>query len=171
MRSLTDDQLREKLERYTMPIPWSGCWLWMKGLDKDGYGQASRQNKNIRAHRLSWLLNRGELKQGFVIMHSCDTPACCNPAHLSQALQIENNNDKMRKKRHRVASGDDHYLKRNPEARSGEKSNWAKVTNAQAAIIRDRFAAGEMQKTLAAEFGITRSAISGIVTRRTFIHI
>lgn len=171
MKSLTDEQLKEMIETCTIPIPWSGCWIWMRGLDKDGYGQASRRNKNIRSHRLSWLLYRGELKPGFVIMHSCDTPSCCNPYHLSQATQKENNEDKMLKKRHRVASGNEHYLKRNPTARSGDKSSRAKITEAQALVIRERFTDGVMQKILAAEFGLTRSAISGIVTKRTFKHI
>jgi HNH endonuclease len=171
MISLTDDVLKEKLERDSLKIPECGCWIWMRGLDKDGYGQASRRAKNIRAHRLSWLLFRGALTEGMVIMHQCDVPQCVNPYHLEQVTQITNNNDKMQKGRHRVASGDQHYLRRNPFARNGDKSSRSKVTESQAIEIRARFIAGALQKELAVDFGITRSAISGIVTRRTFAHI
>ena len=171
MRAIDDKNLISVLEAKSVRIPESGCWIWMCGLDKDGYGQASRQNRNIRAHRLSWLLHRGELRSGYVVMHICDVRSCINPDHLEQALQIDNNNDKMRKNRHRVAYGDAHYLRRNPFARSGSKGASAKITEQQAIEIRERFAAGELQRILAAELGITRSAISGVVTRRTFAHI
>lgn len=171
MRSYTDDELRMRLEASSVKIPECGCWIWNRGVDKDGYGQAARRHKNIRAHRLSWLLHRGPLEDGKVIMHLCDVPACVNPYHLEQVDPIVNNNDKMAKNRHRVISGEHHYLRRNPFSRNGDRSSRSKVTEIQALEIRARFAQGEFQKTLASEFGITRSAVSGIVTRRTFAHI
>jgi hypothetical protein len=171
MKARTDEDLLKNIEASTVRLPESGCWIWMRGLDKDGYGQAWRRNRPIRAHRLSWLLHKGELQSGLVLMHACDTPSCVNPEHLAEGTQQANNDDKIKKGRLRVACGDDHYLRRNPTARSGDKSSHAKVTDAQALEIRRRFASGELQRMLAAEYGITRSAISGIVTSRTFSHI
>ena len=35
-----------------------------------------------------------------VVMHSCDNRLCCNPRHLSLALQADNIHDAMQKQRH-----------------------------------------------------------------------
>lgn len=171
MKYRTDEELRLSIQIHSEPIPEAGCWIWTKSVDKDGYGKACYRNTSIPAHRLSWMLFRGPLRAGYVLMHRCDVPACVNPSHLREGTSQENTADKMMKGRHRTASGPNHYLKRNPHARSGDKSSRSKVSEAQAIEIRRRFSAGEKQKDLATEFGITRSAISGIVTRRTFNHL
>jgi hypothetical protein len=169
MKAYTDDVLRANLERDSVKIPEAGCWLWMRGLDKDGYGQAHRHNKNIRAHRLSWLLHRGDLKSGFVVMHNCDTPTCVNPYHLEQVTQIVNNDDKMAKGRHRVASGDEHYSRHSP--RTGERCPQTRLNETTVKTIRERFAGGERQESLAKEFDVSRTCISAIVVRRIWKHI
>lgn len=72
------------------------CWPWTSGLDKDGYGVISAK----RSHRVAWEISYGkEIPEGLVILHSCDNPACCNPAHLRPGTQIENTRDAIRKGR------------------------------------------------------------------------
>lgn len=53
----------------------------------------------------------------------------------------------------------------------GEKGSAAKLTDADALEIRRRCAAGELQRVVAADFGITRTNVSLIVHRHTFRHI
>lgn len=171
MRAFTDTELLANMQKKISMVPWSGCWIWMGGVDKDGYGQSSRHNKNIRTHRLSWILHGNELKDGYVLMHSCDMPACVNPDHLSQVLQSTNNDDKMQKNRHRVASGDDHYLRRNPAYRAGTKCPTSVLVDEDVLSIRKKLSDGLTQQEIAQAFGVSRPCISAIAIRRTWKHI
>jgi hypothetical protein len=81
------------------------CWLWTASCFPRGYGRfnypAGDGSRAIEAaHRASYMIHHGPIELGKVIMHSCDTPACVNPAHLSQGTQKDNMQDKMRKGRH-----------------------------------------------------------------------
>jgi hypothetical protein len=89
------------LERFmskVSPEPNTGCWLWMAGVDKDGYGKfATGPNggqTHYRAHK--WIIGA---PKGALVMHSCDVPCCVNPAHLRVATQKENREDCVRKGR------------------------------------------------------------------------
>lgn len=65
--------------------------------------------------------------------------------------------------------GDDHWARIHPEwVKRGERNGMAKVNNQQVIEIRRRHDAGEPKASLAAEFGITRRAVSYIVNRVTF---
>lgn len=167
----TDDEIIKFLKTKSVIDIDTGCINFIGGKDKDGYGQVCYKNKNIRAHRLAFKLFKGELIDGLVIMHSCDNPSCINPDHLSQVEQIVNNNDKMFKGRHNVASGDDHYMRKNRLVRAGEKCPTVKLTESSVLEIRKLFNAGVKQPALAKMFSVSRTCISAIVTRRNWQHI
>jgi hypothetical protein len=70
--------------------------------NKDGYGQATYKGKQVLHHRLTYCLTNNitlEDIKGLVVMHTCDTPACINPAHLKLGTQQENLLDMKNKDR------------------------------------------------------------------------
>lgn len=79
------------------------CWLWLRSVDKDGYGKMQVNKRTVRPHRLALELDLGRPVQGLVL-HSCDTPRCCNPRHLSEGTQLENR--QQAKARGRTAKGE-----------------------------------------------------------------
>lgn len=75
------------------------CWLWQAGKYPRGYGMvnlgryADRRQHTEYAHRVAYVIAKGNIPQGQVVRHSCDTPACVNPQHLILGTQADNVND------------------------------------------------------------------------------
>lgn len=76
-----------------------GCWLWRAGRYPRGYGMVNL-GRDMRgkqfttyAHRVAYVLARGPIEAGQVVMHACDVTACVNPAHLVLGTQGDNNRD------------------------------------------------------------------------------
>lgn len=70
-----------------------GCWCW-RGRTQEGYGRVNRKGPEQLAHR--WYYERlvGPIPEGHHLHHTCETPACVNPAHLEPLTPAEH------KKRH-----------------------------------------------------------------------
>ncbi len=83
------------------------CWIW-DGALSDGYGYAymggMNESGNFKAERVSRIVYRlvnGELGPGQKVLHTCDNPPCCNPAHLWAGTQLDNIRDMLAKGRGR----------------------------------------------------------------------
>jgi hypothetical protein len=81
--------LPEKIEKYIIPEPMSGCWIWMGGVrdKKDLYGGCEYEGKIYRTHRLTYILLRGSIAPDLHIDHLCRNRICCNPDHLEPVTQ------------------------------------------------------------------------------------
>jgi len=112
------------------------------------------RGKNWRSHRISYVLYRGEIPEGFIVLHSCDIPACINPDHLSLGTHDENMRDMKRKGRQAL----------------GERVNLSKLTAPQVEEIRRRYVGGNMNH-LAKEFGVSRVAVGQIIRKQTWRHV
>lgn len=131
-----------------------GCWLWTGVVDRCGYGKLGHE----LAHRISWRLHKGAISSSKTyVCHSCDTPACVNPAHLFLGSQRENMAD-MR-------------LKGRASRRPGEANPRATLTDDQVLAIRTKRAEGQHLKRIAAEFGTTISTVFNIAKRNTWRHL
>jgi hypothetical protein len=94
----------------------------------------------------------GPIPAGCVVMHSCDNPPCCNPAHLLAAPQKDNLADMRAKGR----AGDCRVF--------GEKHGRSKVSDAQVAEIRALYEAGELsQEAIGRRFWIDQTNVGRIV--------
>lgn len=67
------------------------CWPWTGAKNKDGYGLLKFKGVVLYVHRLVFALSHnGHIPAGHFVMHSCDHPICCKPAHLSNGTCGEN---------------------------------------------------------------------------------
>ena len=140
-----------------------GCWLWTASVNNKGYGIIGRGGKNggmMYAHRLSFnIANPGVDIHGGAILHSCDTPRCVNPKHLSLGTVGQNNRDM--------------YARGRANPHRGEKSHKAKLTKIQVLEIRRRYRPPVRSniKELSQEFGVTKQSIAAIVDGKNWRHI
>jgi hypothetical protein len=62
------------------------CWPWTAGKTTGGYGQ----HRNGGCHRIAWELVNGPIPNKLCVLHACDNPPCCNPAHLFLGTRRDN---------------------------------------------------------------------------------
>lgn len=133
-------------EKYT-PEALTGCWLWYAGVDSYGYGQIKVpwRRSPEKAHRVSYLLFRGDIPDDLCVCHHCDTPACVNPFHLFLGTKRDNSIDCARK---------------------GRRHNQRITVETAREIYRARGTLSE----IAERWGIHPSTISEIQTGRTKVY-
>ncbi len=131
------------------------CWLWTGNLHEFGYGKMTIGNKSVNCHRFSWELHNGTITDGSHVLHSCDVPACVNPAHLFLGTARDNIDDMMAKGRQQ----------------RGAIHHKAILTEDDVRAIRAAGAAGEVHRRIAERFGIAGSTASGIIRRKTWRHL
>lgn len=77
----------------------NGCWTWTASGD-GRYGTFYLNGKKVKAHRVSWEMSNGRsFPEGKDACHTCDNPACVNPAHIWPGTKSENAMDAVRKGR------------------------------------------------------------------------
>ena len=85
--------LERRLERFILPEPNSGCWLWTGAINQDGYGImqiGGRKGRRAYSHRVAYETFVGAIPRELQIDHKCRVRCCINPAHLEAVTQLEN---------------------------------------------------------------------------------
>lgn len=134
-----------------MPEPNTGCHIWLGSSMKNGYGKSSIVIKGKiqrLAHRVSWILHKGEIPSGIFVLHKCDNRICVNPEHLFLGTAKDNTQDMLSK--NRMAYGEGHGISR--------------LTTEEVIKIRSLYSTGNYtQYQLADKYKMTQSGISAIV--------
>lgn len=144
---------RERFWRKVRVTPT--CWLWTGCFNpRNGYGQFTAGGRgggfrNYRTHRVAWELTNGPIPESQHVLHSCDVPACVNPAHLFLGTHRDNMADAARKGRLHVA-----------------RPTRQKLTDAQVSHIRVALASGARQVDLAHQYDVTKALICSIANGR-----
>jgi len=153
----------EHIERFYGKIKinkLTGCYIYLGCKDKDGYGIFRLYGKNIKAHRLAWVLeNNQEIPKGLCVCHECDNPICCNPDHLFLATTQDNTKDRDNKGRNAY----------------GERNSGAKLTEQQVLEILGVVKKNGNYRGLAVElakiYKIHRSQMWTIINRHKWKHL
>ena len=90
------ERFAEKVER----CEGDGCFLWKSAKTEAGYGAFYFRGSRQRAHRVAWVLERGDIPEDASILHRCDNPACVRVSHLFLGSQADNLSDMVGKGRH-----------------------------------------------------------------------
>lgn len=135
------------------------CWEWQGYRTPLGYGLthlcADGKRKTVSVHRTVYALLTGrELTRDVHLLHQCDNPPCCNPAHLREGDHLQN----MAERKTRGAG----Y----PSGLDNHKST--DVSAEVVAAIRAEYrwhTQGRGTPALAAKYGLGRSVVDRIVNR------
>lgn len=129
----------------------NGCIQWLGVKTRGGYGMlrvnSDPNNSNTTAHRIAWVLERGDLSPEILVLHRCDNPSCVAVDHLFIGYPAANTHDMMAKGRHGWR----------------ERTPWQKLDFADGKKIRKLRDAGHTQQYIADEFKVSRALISMIL--------
>ncbi len=139
----------------------AACWPYRGRRHRAyGYGHVGRWGRYLNAHRYAWLLANGRNDtDGLEVLHSCDNPPCCNPAHLRLGTALENARDM-------VARG------RGSKVRArGERVGSAVLTESDVIDIRSLRSFGARICHLARAFNCSWNAVWHILVGDTWRHV
>jgi hypothetical protein len=128
------------------------CWEWQASLMCGGYGAFNWEGKTLKAHRIAWAHEYGEIPEGMNVCHRCDNRICCNPAHLFLGTHLDNARDRNSKGR---------------QAR-GANQPQAKLTEDRVRAIR---ADNRFHRDIAKAFGISKALVSFIKCKKAWRHV
>jgi hypothetical protein len=145
--------VRERIEKYSVPDPNSGCHLWI-GAAANNYPVL---NLGKKLHRVTRLLLAEKLDRELLddehALHSCDVSFCVNKHHLHVGSHQQN----MRE-----------LWERKPPRRRGDGVGKSKLTARQVVAIRG--ASGTL-RGLAKEFGVSSTTIFFVRSGKTWHHV
>lgn len=89
----------------------NGCWNYTGQKDQYGYGVFKIGGRNLGAHKISYILHKGDFDQSkFEMMHECHNRCCVNPDHIRTGTHKENMSYADTKRRMRkVSHANFHY--------------------------------------------------------------
>ena len=156
----------ELIDERSVPVPESGCLLWIGSANAKGYGKFSVRGVRspVYAHRAAFELASGSgIPNKMDVCHKCDTPACVNPAHLFLGTRRENLADMIKKGRGRASTSPNSY------PRGEQAARWRRSLTASA-VVEIRQSALSI-KALAEKYGVTVQTISRAATGKGYAHI
>lgn len=133
------------------------CWEWGGRINDGGYGFVVVGGRLHMAHRLAFEQAHGPIPAGMVVCHRCDNRRCINPSHLFAGTQADNVAD-MDSKGRRVPL-------------LGSANGIAVINEDDARQIKQRLAAGEQGRAIAASFGVHECTVSLIKRGKTWTHV
>lgn len=92
------ERMWAKVDRSGGPI---ACWPWHGSTNGFGHGRigSGPGRPLVIASRVAWEDTYGPIPAGLYVLHACDNPGCCNPAHLMVGSLRANSIDAGRKGR------------------------------------------------------------------------
>lgn len=157
MKTVQPQVLRELFANY-QDAKNDSCLLWGGTVNNKGYGMVSIRGVGHLVHRLSYCHHNNtplEEIHGLDVMHSCDTPLCFNPLHLSLGTRLQNMQDMVHKGR----------------SLKGEKNGRAKLDAQTVQKIRSIYAPRSKLfgcRKLAEMFAVSPMTISLIVNNKVW---
>jgi hypothetical protein len=149
----------EPVKRETAVPVIGPCWEWQKYRNPEGYGRINVDGKILLAHRTAFELFDRPIPEGMHVLHRCDNPVCCNPAHLFLGTVKDNMRDMFEKGRGK------------PGWVPGSKNGMSKLTESDIPEIFKLRGEGKSQRAIADAFGACQQHISDILNRKAWKHV
>lgn len=161
------ERLYSKIERKEM-----GCWEWVAHINKQGYGASCFRGTTITAHRLSYVLHKGDIPKGLIVCHTCDNRKCINPDHLYAGTYLQNARDTIDRGRINCTENGLKTISLGYGFKKGDRRNTRKLTDKRAAeiknILESRFENGRSIRSIAIEENVSRTTLVQMIKGKVY---
>jgi hypothetical protein len=159
MSHIAQAELMIQQAKEALASGFNQCMERNKQVNPNGYTimRFGDRDKAYLTHRFIYAKVIGPIPPGHLVCHKCDNKRCWNPNHLFAGTGFDNMHDMHRKGR-----------ANHPR---GEQFKSAKLTEDKVREIRKMGASGVGYPEIAALFGIDRSNVSMIVSRKRWKHV
>lgn len=157
MKKMAMAAMRPKEERFWGKVVKGlsdECWKWNGATVTQGRGVFRWNGRVILATRIVWEITNRPVPEGQCVLHRCDVPWCCNPAHLFIGTHTDNMRDMISKHRNNQPKG--------------ERHRDAKLSDRDVLEIRKSTLPTSL---IAQRFGVSKSAVSHARSGRTWKHL
>jgi len=141
--------IEERFWRFVTKLSDSECWEWQGSRSSKGYGKLPYGSEQ-QAHRVSYIIFKGEIPDKMMVLHHCDNPSCVNPSHLYLGDNQQNMID---------------MISRGRAKPRGKKPT---LTDDQVRLVA---ASTETVSKLKEQFGVGRGVIELIKSGKTYKHL
>jgi hypothetical protein len=159
------DDLRERFWKWVQVKGPDECWPWLGwrqyrkprgSYSKPGWGAGPKKDrKHLVPSRVAyWLAHNEPLPVDLLVLHNCNNPLCCNPAHMRLGTHRDNMDDMIK-----------------AGSQKGERNVNSKLTAAQVETIRHQRAHGMTLKALGDLYGVSLSMIDLICRGVSWPHV
>lgn len=157
LSELTNEERFERLRKSfeSKVIKKEGCWAWNGAVQGVGYHQIRYGKRKEMAHRVSWMLYKGEIPEGLNVLHTCDNRRCTNPDHLFLGTAKDNAVDRQQKNR----------------GQKGITHNKCKLSENDVKEIKKLLKLGVKMTRIAEDYEVTNGTIWFISKNLTWKHI
>jgi len=154
----TDEQKKYKIRQnfYRDVIIRNGCWKWKKVKEKDGYARVEIGKRKVKqAHIVSYLIHKGDIPKGMLVLHSCHCRDCTNPEHLHLGSHKQNMKEMV--EANRQCKGSIHHN--------------AKLMENDVVEIKKMLKNNKLGIDIAKKFNVSSTIISNIRLNKIWKHI
>ena len=139
------------------PMDEKICWDWGGNVSASGYGIVRVRGITLPAHQIALMLDGREIPPGCMALHHCDNRRCVRASHLYVGTAAQNARDRE--------------VRNRSQDRRGAANGHAKLSAADVMTIRRRWAAGDRQNAMAAEYGVARATIWAVIHGQNWWHL
>ena len=155
MINFTDKDIQRFWSKVDINLNNNSCWEWTACHNLKRYGLFYFSNKMYSAHRIAYMIERGNIPEEMFVCHRCDNPTCVNPNHLFIGTYLDNVRDRDIKNRNA----------------KGSKQSKAKLTEEVIPVIRELLREGFSQQNIAYKYGVSQVQISLIKSGKIWKHV
>jgi hypothetical protein len=116
------------------------------------------------SHRVTYMLSKGTIPDGFQVQHLCNNPSCCNPNHLELGNQLKNMQYKVKCNRQPIGERNGNSILTEDQVKDIHKLY-------KEGLLKHRRGQCYITEQIAQRFGVHKRTVERIIRGEIWNHV